>query len=344
MNYVELSPSELVAAMNWLNQNQVNKLDIETPWSTKPILSMGLAESTTDVSLSIKSAKSDYIKVTFDKGVDISTVDCAFFASGIVQPLGWNELTKEIEEIQNRNLLQGNKPRRIVLDTVALNRRYFSIIENQLSSQAGTRESGGWGVSYLTTTGILRELARYDRKYRPEQIGRLSEEMHKDWFDWKEFSNQLMSKDRQIRLGDVEGKKMCNSGRCIRESSRVGDDGIIEALERHVRYNKEEILAVSEDTDFVSKCKSYEITALRLDRGHLPNSPIQTRWIQTCDLMYVLSVTLGVIRLKWDGSWLLLQGIWLGKKEESWNQEHVRLSSGNRSLMKWLADFRAIAA
>jgi len=152
-----------------------------------------------------------------------------------------------------------------------------------------------------------------------------------------------MSRDRVFRLGDVEGKKMCNSGRCVRASSRVGDDEIINALEKHSRYNREEVLAVSEDSDFVSKCKTYEINALRLDRGRLPSGSIKARWIEVCDLLYVLAVTLGAVRIKWEDGWFLIEGIWRGKKEESWNKEHVRLSSENKELLKWLIDFKIIA-
>ena len=71
----------------------------------------------------------------------------------------------------------------------------------------------------------------------------------------------------------------------MRVSSGEGDDEIIKALEKHSRYNREEILAVSEDSDFVSKCKSFEIKALRLDRGRLPTGTIKARWIEFCELL-----------------------------------------------------------
>ena len=246
--------------------------------------------------------------------------------------------------IFNLKSFQGDKPRRIVFDTVALNRRYYSVLEGQLSSIIETRKPVRCGVSHLTATGILRELAKYDFKYRQKQLSELSNELQVDWFDFKGFTNQLMSRDRQFRLGDVEGKKMCNSGRCVRVSSAVGGDEIIKALEKHSRYNREEILAVSEDSDFVSKCKSFEINALRLDRGRLPTDAIKARWIEVCDLLHVLAITLGVIRLKWDNdNWLLIEGIWRGKKEESWNQERVRLSTENMNSLTWLIDFERIA-
>ncbi len=327
-----------------MDQNQRNRLEIETPWSKKSIMSIDFVESTTIANISVKCTRSDFHETACNEGIDQSTIECAFYASGIVKPLGWTALLEEIDEIRSRNFLQGDRPRRIVFDTVALNRRYYSVLENQLSSMFGTRAPVGWGVSYLTTTGILRELAKYDWKYRQEQLVKLSEELQVDWFDWKGFTNQLMSRDRVFRLGDVEGKKMCNNGRCVRASSAVGDDEIIKSLEKHSRYNREEMLAVSEDSDFVSKCKSFEINALRLDRGRLPSGPIKARWIEVCDLLYVLSVTLGAIRLKWDdANWLLIEGIWRGKKEESWNQEHVRLSTENKELLKWLVDFKTIA-
>ncbi|MFW9804780.1 MAG: hypothetical protein ACFFFC_19145 [Candidatus Thorarchaeota archaeon] len=343
MRAVELSPSELIAALNWLDHNDLREISVETPWSKKQIVSIDLEESKANAHLSIEVEKSDFNEAIREEGIDHTTIECAFFSSGIIKPNGWADLMTEINEIRGRNLLQGDKPRRIVFDTVALNRRYYSVLEQHLSSSIGTREPVGWGVGYLTTTGILKELAKYDWKYRQEKLLKLSKEFPVDWFDWKEFTNQLMSRDRVFRLGDVEGKKMCNSGRCVRASSRVGDDEIIKSLEKHTRYNREEILAVSEDSDFVSKCKSFEINALRLDRGRLPSGAIKARWVEVCDLFYVLAVTLGVIRMKWDGSWLLLKGIWRGKKEESWNQEHVRLSSEDNSLLKWLIDYKSIA-
>jgi len=343
MKFVELSPPELIAALNWLDKNDFHNLFIETPWSKKQITSIELEPSTANTNISISSSKSDFNETALKESIDQTVVECAFFASGIVKPIGWTDLMTEIDEIRSRNLLQGDRPRRIVFDTVALNRRYYSVLEQQISSAVGIREPSGWGVSYLTTTGILKELAKYDWKYRQDQLVKLSEELPVDWFDWEEFTNQLMSKDRLFRLGDVEGKKMCNSGRCVRASSDVKDDEIIKALERHSRYNREEILAVSEDSDFVSKCKSFEINALRLDRGRMPSGPIKARWIEVCDLLYVLAVTLGVVRIKWDDEWLLLNGIWRGKKEESWNQERVKLSSENNELLKWLTDVKTIA-
>ena len=343
MKHVDLSPPGLIAVLNWLNQNTACKFEIETPWSKKPILSMELTKSTTGAILSLKARESDFYRAASIEEIDLLKIECAFFASGIVKPSEWTTLIEEVKEIAGRNLLRGDRPRRIVVDTVALNRRYYSVLERELSYMFGTRVPTGWGVGYLTTTGILRELAKYDRKYRPGRLDMFSQEITVDWFDWGSFTNQLMSKDRLFRLGDVEGKKMCNSGRCVRTSSRVGDDEIIKSIANHSRYNREEILTVSEDSDFVSKCKLYEINAIRLDRDQLPSGFINARWLETCDLLYVLAVTLGVIRVKWDDDWLLIQGIWRGKKEESWNQEHVRLSGTNRELMKWLIDFKAIA-
>ncbi|MHA2040765.1 MAG: hypothetical protein ACXACG_08775 [Candidatus Thorarchaeota archaeon] len=343
MRNVELAPGELIAALNWLDQNNLHEISIETPWSKEQFVSIELEEPIANANLSINSTKSDFSETAHKENIDQTTIESAFFASGIVKPIGWTDLMIEIDEIRSRNLLQGDRPRRIVFDTVALNRRYYSVLERQLSSLIGIREPVGWGVSYLTTTGILKELAKYDWKYRQEQLVKLSQEFPVDWFDWKGFTNQLMSRDRVFRLGDVEGKKMCNSGRCVRASSRVGDDEIINALEKHARYNREEILAVSEDSDFVSKCKSYEINALRLDRGRLPSGIIKARWIEVCELQYVLAVILGAFRTIWNDGWFLLEGIWRGKKEESWNQERVRLSSENKELIKWLIDFKAIA-
>jgi len=40
---------------------------------------------------------------------------------------------------------------------------------------------------------------------------------------------------------------------------------------------------------------------------------------------------------------LLIEGIWRGKKEESWNQERVRLSTENMNSLTWLIDFERIA-
>lgn len=162
MKSVELSPSELIATLNWLDHNAVGIFEIETPWSKKPILSIELIYSTTNVNIGAKSSRSDFHETASSEGIDLSTSECAFFSSGIVKPINWTEFMEEIDEISSRNLLEGDRPRRIVFNTVALNRRYYSVLEKQLSIAFGARGPTGWGVCYLTTTGILRELAKYD--------------------------------------------------------------------------------------------------------------------------------------------------------------------------------------
>lgn len=69
-----------------------------------------------------------------------------------------------------------------------------------------------------------------------------------DWCDWSAFTNQLMGRDRQFRLGDVEGKKMCNNGRFVGASSCTGDDEIIKA-ERITEIAK----SLDDDIDILRK-------------------------------------------------------------------------------------------
>ncbi|MCF2136448.1 MAG: hypothetical protein K9W43_04325 [Candidatus Thorarchaeota archaeon] len=336
MKYVQLAAPKLIAILNWMASNEVIEFKIDTPFSIAPLFEIKISRNKPTAEIIKTVSPEDFTKNAQKYEFKHAKVTEALFSSGVVNPQGWDKLLKKVEEALSRDVYSGEKPCWIAFDTVALNRRYYSILERSIKSKKQLLRTGG--ARYIITTGIIDEIKKYDRKYRNRDIVDLQKLFSVDWYNFRNFTNQLATKDRIFRLGDVESKKMRASPRCVRITSAVSDDKIINALARHSQQNRIDILAISEDTDFVSKCVNQEIMAVRLDRQQLTNQRFSAHWNDLCDLLYVLAVQMGVIRLRWSKSqWIVIEGIWQGKKGESWDTESLRLSTRNKDDSGWLS-------
>lgn len=332
-----MTPNQQYSIFNWFLRKSTTKFSIEIPWLSNPIIEVSLHQDRPNADIEVLTEYDTFDNIPDAEDIDSREFKAMLVTAGVLKPDGWDEAISTIEGETDRNLYEGDRPCRVVFDTNAFLRRYFTLVDRALRRRNAGNSMLGWG--YVVTSGIRRELTVYENKYKSGTLKDYENAHGDSWFDFSEFNNQLTSSDRLFRIGSIDCEKMMQSGRCLRVSSKKGDSNIIDGLQKHSHYQSVDLIAVAEDNDFVSKCKPSEIRACRLDipkfRGHISN----INWLELSELLYVLAVRFGAIRLLWDNSKTTeIQGIWRGKKEKPWINEQVLVRPDVKPLYNWLKE------
>ncbi len=326
---INVSPRELMIVMNYLHSRSIYEFQIKVPW---------IARSALFVRLDADNATAHVRKLVEDRTIkkahkmfDNPILTICLLMAGIVHPSNWDAVFSELTTIARRDATKGERPALITFDTVALIRRYYSVLNMELETAQLQGQLKGWGIKYLVVSGVVSELTKYDSKYRPSGLEKLSHKFNY-WCDFMKFNNQLETKDRMFRMGAVEVKKMINSGTAVKVQSEQKDENIINAISDYSCQQQVDVLAISEDSDFISRCADLGITSFRFDIPKISSNWVTTSWRNVCQLLYATAVLMGAIRLEWENDHLDIYGIWLGKKDEHWNSENVQLVISDKDL------------
>lgn len=332
-----MTPNQQYAMFNWFLNNDIMEFSIEVPWLSDPIAEVSLNEDNPRADIEIVADEDTIDGVPGREKISHYNFRAMLVASGIVKPEGWDDTISTLDDKTNRNLYEGDRPCRIVFDTSSFLRRYFTLVDRALRERKGRTPLVGWG--YVVTSGIREELAVYEKKYTHDVTNGYNGTYSESWFDFYHFFNQLMGLDRMFRVGSIECEKMIQTGRCLRVRSDRGDTNIIRALVEHSKNQGVDLIAVAEDSDFIAKCKPHEIQAHRLDIPREIDNAYRIDWLNLSELLYMLAMGFGAIRLLWHHSTSAqILGIWRGKKEEPWKDENVLVRPDAATLSSWLKE------
>ncbi|MBD3158835.1 MAG: hypothetical protein GF309_08620 [Candidatus Lokiarchaeota archaeon] len=336
-----MTRNQQYAIFNWFLNKEITEFSIEIPWLSDSIIEVSLSEDSPTADIKILADEDTMDGVPGREEISSYNFRDTLVAAGIVKPGGWDDTISTLDDETNRNLYAGDRPCRIVFDTNAFLRRYFTLIHRTLYELKERTSLAGWG--YVVTSGIREEMASYEKKYSHNVLNGYNGRYSESWFDFHQFFNQLMGVDRMFRMGSIECEKMIQTGRCLRVRSDRGDTNIIRALAEHSRNQGVDLIAVTEDSDFIAKCKSHEIQGHRLDIPQEIDTSYRIDWLNLSELLYVLALRFGAVRLLWHHSTSAqMLGIWLGKKEEPWKNENVLVRPDAATLSSWLKESLSI--
>lgn len=259
------------------------------------------------------------------------------YASGILKPLHWKEISKEILEEVDRDPLKGMKPIFMSFDTNALVKCRYTFISWFLRKSTPpsryTRKPG-----YVLAGGVVRELENsFEEKYRESDLSAMNRAFKTNREIIDELINQLRLRDRTFRLGHVEHKEMSSNEYYEEEGSERGDTKIISALKSFSMKKNVDVMVYSEDTDFIEKATSNKLIAKRLDTPtEVPHSIEDLNWNDILQLLQVTAISYGALGITGGDTKIKLFGIWRGKKGENWNRRDLKIKTHNETLKTFL--------
>ncbi|MBS7250810.1 MAG: hypothetical protein KIH08_09530 [Candidatus Freyarchaeota archaeon] len=257
-----------------------------------------------------------------------------FLASGIIKPHKWDELSERIVNAVNRNPLSGAREVFLSFDTVALRRRYYTLISNLL---AKTKLPGGAKLKagFAAPLGVLRELVGLDSKYEKKEISEmckisgLSEEI------LDEFFNQLKLSERLQKVGYVEYRKMSKKEYVEELEGEAGDKNIVESLEKFSKRRNLDIMVFSEDSKFIENARAFKLQGIRFESPKDLAKNWKVDWEDVAQLLYTAAVFYGVLEITPETK---IYGIWKGKKDDHWNMEQLKIVTQETKLQKFLEE------
>lgn len=259
--------------------------------------------------------------------------DC-LISAGVLLPVQWEEICRELLEIIDRDKLRGERSVFISLDTNALVERQYTNVSTYLKKARKDREQLKAG--YVIATGVISELEKFEEKYSESDITTFKQSLGVDRELADQVFNQLKLKSRILRLGYVEYKKIAAREYFEEIESETGDIGIIKGLEQFSKAKDVDVLVLSEDSDFIEKATSHRLLGIRLDYPAELQSNYKVRWEEIAQILYTTSIIYGSIAIKGKINAKIF-GIWKGKKGEHWNNEVLKVKTENRELEEFLA-------
>ncbi|NWF96616.1 MAG: hypothetical protein HXY34_10795 [Candidatus Thorarchaeota archaeon] len=355
MTHTVLKLDQLMAFLNWLYMQREEVFELEVPYLKKPVLKVEIPSDSQRGRVHSIITQSDFGDLTPGSSLKYDDILTCLLASGVVQPVNWSEATQEIEGFVRRDLTGGERFGLIAFDTNALMFRCYSLFERHTRTGQSRMRSPTYG--YLLSSGVQRELAPLEFKYKQEDISKMKDQYQCAWFDFRDYLNQPGDNQRRFWLGRVEAANMQGSKNCVKCESELptspkekgGDKDlvIIDSLVNHSKRQNVDAMVISYDDQFVATAHQLGLRGIRLDRpatGSLEHSTYETEWTAIRDLIYVFSVLFGAVRAAWQqDEWTLFQGIWPGKKEENWMAEEVSVSTDDPRLSDILMMARRLA-
>ncbi|MEX2753352.1 MAG: hypothetical protein Q6366_016010 [Candidatus Freyarchaeota archaeon] len=340
MNWFYLALDDLFLFLNGLFSVGIQTFDVKSLLLNRELFWVKLGKSHRDASYVgglLKKGDYDALRNRADKFKDeipeYRDYINMFLASGVIKPHKWKDISEKIVEETGRDPLSAKRAVFLSFDTVALRRRYYTLISNLIAKQRsqGARLRAG----YVASLGVLRELAGSDKKYERKEISEMCEKFGLSDEVLGEFFNQLKLSDRLINVGFVEYRKMAKKEYFEEVEGEEGDKKIVASLEKFSKQRNIDVIVFTDDKRFVELATAFKITAIRLEKPKdFPEIQI-VEWEDVAQLLYTAAVFYGVLEITPETK---IYGIWKGKDEKYWNVEQLKIVTQEPRLQKFLEE------
>ncbi len=254
---------------------------------------------------------------------------------------------KCINENEDTNLLEGDLPVALAFDTNLYYNLFFDQLTGLLRKRYG---SPPYLINFLCSTGVKKELTGYEWKYKSNDIEEIKHVCKEpDVID--NFLNQNKLKSRLWHLGHVDYLDSIDStqSKIVDIDKTIETDDmdckILEGLVEYINQQNIKLYLYSQDSDFISRAKgNRNVIPIFLDKipFHKLNSRLSCEWEQLVKLLYILSITFGAIRLEFEDTDLILNGIWKGKKYHHWLDKSIKIVSKDNIITNIQKDLQIL--
>jgi len=228
--------------------------------------------------------------------------------------------------------LEGDLPVALAFDTNLYYNLFFDQLTNLLRKRYG---SPPYMINFLCSTGVKKELTRYELKYKSNDIEEIKQ-FCKNPEVIDNFFNQNKLKSRLWHLGHVDYLDSIDStqSKIVDVDKTIETDDmdckILEGLVEYINQQNIKLYLYSQDSDFISRAKgNRNVIPTYLDKipYHKLNSQLSCEWEQLVKLLYILSITFGAIQLDFEDNVVIIYGIWKGKKYHHWLDKSIKIVS-----------------
>lgn len=247
----------------------------------------------------------------------------AFRAAGITPPTNLDALKEHLRAAVQSDPARGGDIYYFAFDNNALRNRLYSLYlkstkrdrsePNLLLSRAVREE--------LDTRGgkILSEfLEAFNRAYQGVAIHQI-------------FANQNRLVDRLRLMALAEYRKVLLSRNCEELPAAKSDDAdgrIIDSYAEYANTAGRKVVVLSSDNEFILRCEARpNLVPQRVAYPQELDAAYNTDWESLRWLLYQLAVVYGRLDIHLKGDTVVrIYGVWKGKTEQDWQQEHVKIT------------------
>lgn len=273
-----------------------------------------------------------------------------FIQSGILPYPNLQELLVTVQNLSNRDIIRGDRPLFLGLDTNLYRDRFYTTQYHWLKKLPRNK------IGLMLSPHVKGEL-RVSYKYTDKHIRRLRNACAHSFYQKyiSDFINQNRLEDRQKRLGFEETEKINHIHWIIvlpwlkKEQLQENEDqNIILNYELAVQERNIDLILLSRDKDFIDMAHGISgIHTLLLETPsmHIAQNAAPS-WYNLAQFIYVLAVQFGMIVLENKEVSLVLQGIWRGKNGEDWDNESLKLTPQikNKAMSEMIKNLKIIKA
>ncbi len=260
---------------------------------------------------------------------DFRSVKEILCQSGIVRYPNLDQLLLEVHQLCDRDFMMGDRPAFLGLDTNLFRDRFYTTQHDWLRMLPDNK------VGISISPYVKRELLS-KKKYSDRTVNRFKEAAVQGEFKkyFNEFFNQSRLEDRRRRLGHVEIRKARRLQWIILlpdldedELQDNPDSNIILSYQLAVQERGVDILLLSRDHDFIAQAAGIPGIQPFLVESIVVKDLNHTidQWNHLVQLLYLLAIHFGVIRVQNRDIKIILMGVWRGKTDHEWSRECLKL-------------------
>ncbi len=307
-----LRKEDLIGIFNdfWLKDKKTFKIS----YAKKELFIVTLGESIKIRHIINKNDLDNFSKI--DEIPDYDDLLLCFRCSNILKWANEEQILKILKEFIIRT--KDSQERKICLsyDTCSLRHRDNRIIRDMTYKIKEKNKHMNY-PNIIIPEGINKELRKWDNKYKKPLIDELKTYVPQAG----SFLNQINLSSRRVKIGSLELKNMLKSPFSFRIESEIGDENIIDSLKRYRKEKDCDILAFSEDDNFVEMAKEEGIISQLIIHKRKLEHSFECSWQELADLIYICSIVFGAIKM--DNKTIF--GIWTGKKGDNWNNKEIEI-------------------
>lgn len=255
----------------------------------------------------------------------------ALVAGGLITVENQTELEAFFHQQGYPDLDAGHAPLVLGIDTNLLGWRLTDALRldpDQYSDDQGRSPINGFAFA----TGIYDELHWQYRHYETRPL----EEAFGPEF--ARLDNQPAGANRAGLLGRYEYRRFRDQYNAVTIDSQQGDEAIIEAYANYDRENRQRVLLLSNDYEFVRRARETGVLAHHVCFPIDMPQTVTVSWDELQEVLYTLAILFGVLQLPK----VTLYSVWDGKSGEDWQRRRLDVVTQSETVSKKLHRDRAI--